>query len=197
MKGLLIRVRNVLIRPGAEWHVIKDEPATYQGIILRYVCMIAAVPPAAAVVGRIVFDAFIPGGSSATLLKPLFAANLLWYCMSILNVVITGSIITAVTAHADSRWSGLRGIKISAYSFTPLFAAGLLAVIPYMAWSVNVAILYGFYILYRGIRIFSALSAWRAAWYAGVSFTAAAIIVGVMNLFEYMLESFVAKKVFF
>jgi len=197
MKELLSRVRNVLIRPGAEWRVIKDEPVTYQEIMLRYVCVLAAVPPVAAVISRAVFDAPIPGGSIITILKQLFVANLLWYCMSIMNVVITGAVITAVTSHADSRWSGLRGLKISAYSFTPLFAAGLLAVIPHMAWSVNVAILYGLYTLYLGIRILSALPAWRAAWYAGVSFTAAAIIVGVLNFFEYMLESFVAEKVIF
>jgi len=41
------------------------------------------------------------------------------------------------------------------------------------------------------------LSRRRAAAYAVVSFLAAGLIVGTLNGMEYMLESFIANKVFF
>jgi hypothetical protein len=33
----------------------------------------------------------------------------------------------------------------------------------------------------------------KAAWYAVASFTAAGVIVGVLNMFEYLFESYLAR----
>jgi len=197
MTALLSRVRNILLSPGAEWRVIKDEPATYLSVIVRYVAPLAAIPPAAAILGRFVFDRNIPDSALALSLNYLLFTNLLWFGMNIISVMITGAVITAIMAATESRWSGVRGLQIAAYSFTPLFIAGFLASIPFMAWSLAPAVVYGVYILYQGTTALTTIQGMKAAWFTGVSFLAAAVIVGVMNMFEYMLESFVATKVFF
>jgi hypothetical protein len=111
--------------------------------------------------------------------------------------MITGAVFAAVMATAESRWRAVRGLQVAAYSFTPLFIAGLLAAVPFMAWSLVPAIVYSVYILYQGTRSLSTVKGMKAAWFAGATFVAAAVIVGVMNMFEYMLESFVARRVFF
>ena len=197
MKALLGRIRNILLRPRAEWRVIKDEPATYGSVIAGYVAPLAAVPPAAAVLGRFVFDRNIPASALSMPLDYLLFTNLLWFGMNIVSVMITGAVVTAITAAAESRWRGIRGLQVAAYSFTPLFIAGFLAAIPFMAWSLVPAVVYGVYILYRGTRALLAIQGVKAAWFAGVTFLAAAVIVGVMNMFEYMLESLIAKRIFF
>jgi Yip1 domain len=194
MTALLGRVRNILLRPGAEWLAIRDEPATYRSVIVRYVAPLAAFPPAAAVLGRFVFDRNIPDSALSLSLNYLLFTNLLWFGMNIVSVMITGTVITAIMAAAESRWRGVQGLQVAAYSFTPLFIAGFLAAIPSMAWSLAPAVAYGVYILYQGTRALSTLQGMKAAWFAGVSFLAAAVIVGVMNMFEYMLESFVATR---
>jgi len=196
MKTLLSRVRNILLRPGAEWRVIKDEPATYAAVLFRYIAVLALVPPAAAIGGRIFFDGNIANAALTSPLRYVVLTNLLWYGMYIANIIITGAVIAALIATAESRWNSVKGLKIAAYSFTPLVAAGLLSVVPYLAWTVPVAILYGFYILYLGIRTLSELSGMKAAGYAAGSFLSAAVIVSVMNLFEYMLESFLTSRMF-
>jgi hypothetical protein len=196
MTALLGRVRNILLRPGAEWLAIRDEPATYLSVIVGYVAPLAAVPPAAAVLGRFVFDRNIPDSALSLSLNYLLFTNVLWFGMNIISVMITGTVITAIMAAAESRWRGVRGLQVAAYSFTPLFIAGFLASIPFMAWSLAPAVVYGVYILYQGTRALSTIQGVKAAWFTGVSFLAAAVIVGVMNMFEYMLESFVATKVF-
>ncbi len=116
--------------------------------------------------------------------------------MYVVNVVITGAIIAAILVTVESRWSGLTGLKLAAYSFTPLFAAGILAVIPHLAWSVPLAIGYGVYLLYLGIRALTPATRTGAIGYTVASFLAAAVIVGVMNLFEYYFESLVVKQLF-
>ncbi len=195
MKAVLRRVQNILLRPGAEWQVIKEEPTTY-GAILFYIAVLAVVPPAAALAGRFLFDGNAGQSAVVSPFRHVVLTNLLWYGMYIVNVVITGAVVSAFIATAESRWSGLKGLKIAAYSFTPLVAAGLLSVIPYLAWTVPVAILYGIYILYLGIRTLAGLSRMTAIGCAAGSFLSAAVIVGVMNLFEYMLESFLTSRVF-
>ncbi|MGE5807896.1 MAG: hypothetical protein ACM32I_02100, partial [Nitrospirota bacterium] len=117
--------------------------------------------------------------------------------MNIVSVMITGAVVAAITAAAESRWRGIRGLQVGAYSFTPLFIAGFLAAIPFMAWSLVPAVVYGVYILCRGTKALLAIQGVKAAWFAGVTFLAAAVIVGVMNMFEYMLESLIAKRMFF
>jgi hypothetical protein len=114
--------------------------------------------------------------------------------MYVLNVVIAGAVITAIITTPESRWSGVKGFKIAAYSFTPFFIAGLIAVFPKMGWIVYVAILYSICLLYQGIVGLSSARRTRAAGYTVASFLSAAIIVSVMNLFEYVLETFVTSR---
>ncbi|MGE5172635.1 MAG: Yip1 family protein [Betaproteobacteria bacterium] len=190
MNALLLRVKNILIRPRHEWQAIKDEPATYAGIIFRYVGFLAAVPPAAAVVGKVVFDRGIVGNAVHNPLSYVIAANILWYIMIIVNVLITGAVITAVAAAFGSAWSGLRGLKIAAYSFTPLFIVGVPIVIPRLGWLAYVAIAYSVYLVYLGINSLLEIKQGKAAWHAIASFLTAGAIVGTLNMFEYMLESY-------
>jgi len=189
IRALLIRVKNILTRPQDEWRVIRDEPKTYSGIIFRYVAILAAIPPAAAVIDGIVFDAPPPQNALLASLSRLLLQDVMWYGISIINVVITGAIITAVVRASGSRWGGLQGLKIAAYSFTPLFMAGVLAVIPGMNWIVYAAILYSVYLVYLGIIGLADTGRKQAIGYAVVSFFSASVFLGIMNLFEYFFET--------
>lgn len=194
MKALANRVGNMLLHPLSEWQAIKDESATYKDILFRYVAVLAVIPPAAAIAGRYLLDRKISNSAIQSSFGYIAFTNLLWYCMYVLNVVIAGAVITAIITTPESRWSGVKGFKIAAYSFTPFFIVGLIAVFPKMGWIVYVAILYSICLLYQGIVNLSSAGRTRAAGYAVASFLSAAVIVGVMNLFEYVLETFVTSR---
>jgi hypothetical protein len=83
---------------------------------------------------------------------------------------------------------------VAAYSFTPLFITGGIAVIPKMSWTIYAAILYGIYLLFLGISGIAGTSKKQSFGYTTASFLAAAVLVGIMNLTEYFLESFVVSK---
>ncbi len=196
MKALLSRVNNILLHPKTEWQVIRNESATYPGIVLGYISVLSVIPPAAAVAGRYLFDGNVPDSVLFSSPRYLMLSNILWYCMYIMNVVITGVVVTSIMVSAESRWRGVRGLQIAAYSFTPLFIAGFIAVIPHMTWCVHIAVLYGMYILYLGMRALFDMRGMRAAAYAAASIAATAVIVSVMNIIEYVLESFIMNKMF-
>jgi hypothetical protein len=186
MKALLNRMINILIRPRDEWLLIKDEPTTYAKLLLKYVAPLAAIPPLAVIAGSFVFGKNLPN----TTLAHLLITNLLWYCMYVLNVVVVGAVITAIVTAPDARWTGAQGFKVAAYSFTPLFIAGIIAVIPKMGWVIYAAMLYSIALLHLGIAGIAGTPKKQAAWYAVASFFAAAVLVGIMNFGEYFLESF-------
>ena len=195
MKTLLNRIYNILIHPKDEWLAIEDEPPTLKGI-LKFAAILAAIPPVAAIAGRMLFDRNIPDIALSSSFSSLLLTNMIWYGMYVVNVVVTGMIIAAVLTLADSRWNGLTGFTIAAYSFTPLSLAGCFAVVPYLGWTIYPAIVYGIYLIYLGITLLAGIPKQKAAWFALSSFSAAAVVVGVMNLFEYVLESFLVGKVF-
>jgi len=194
MKALANRVGNMLLHPMTEWQVIKDESATYKDVLFRYVAVLAVIPPAASIAGRYILDRKISDSVIQSTFGYIVLTNLLWYCMYVLNVVIAGAVITAIVTTPESRWSGLQGFKIAAYSFTPFYVAGLIAVFPYMGWILYVAIFYSIFLLYQGIIFLLSARRRRAAAYAIASFLSAAVIVSVMNLFEYVLETFVTSR---
>lgn len=193
LKELLNRAKNILFHPGDEWRAIRDQPADSPRMF-RYVAVLAAIPPVTAIAGRYLFEGNIQPAQKLTL-QYLLVTNAMWYAMNIVNVATAAVVISAILVMADSRWSALRGLTVSSYSFTPLFVAGFVSVIPFMAWSVYPAILYGVYLLYSGIRSLTSLDGMKSAWYAGATFITTAIIIGVLNMFEYMLESAVATRI--
>jgi len=194
MKSVVKRAKNILISPKAEWLVIKDEPDSAGGIIYRYVMFLAMLPPLAVLVKSILST---NAAAARSPMSYLVATNALWYLMNIVNVLIAGAVTTAFVFNALSRGDAVRGFKLAAYSFTPLFIAGIVIVAPGMGWFIYVAILYSVYLLYLGTCTVVELPKGSALWYATAMFTASGIIIAVLNLLEYFLESFVADKVFF
>jgi hypothetical protein len=51
--GLIQRVQNILLKPAAEWDVIEAEPATVQGLYVGYICILAAIPAIASILGSL------------------------------------------------------------------------------------------------------------------------------------------------
>ncbi len=113
--------------------------------------------------------------------------------MIVVDIIILGAIINAFVTKGGSQQAGRAGLKVAAYSATPLFLVGIVVSIPGMGWLVYGAVLYSVYLLYLGIRSFLDREHSEAAWYAVASFMAAGVIVGVLNLFEYLFESYLAR----
>lgn len=193
-KPFLKRVMNMLFHPSSEWEIIKEEQTSYRRLISSYLGIIAAIPPISAIAERVIFGRGIAGSSP---LGYVLATNMIWYFVIIVNVLVTAAVITVVACRNETGWIGLRGFKLAVYSFTPSFLVGILMMIPRLNWFIYAAILYSLYLLYLGIRSMLGVEQGKAVWYTAVSFVAAALIVGAMNMFEYMFESFIASKMVF
>lgn len=197
MTRFLRRVQNLFFHPQDEWLSIKEENTTYRNILLGYVAVLAAIPPVSSVVERVIINTGIVSNAVHSPLRYVLAANVAWYLVIIVNMIITAAIITALVIPRESGWMSITGLQLAGYSYTPLFLVGILIIIPRLSWLLYPAILHSVYLLYLGIRTVTDLDKRKAVLRAGASFFAAAIIVGTLNMLEYMFESFIAGKIFF
>ncbi|OGW42484.1 MAG: hypothetical protein A2010_00855 [Nitrospirae bacterium GWD2_57_9] len=197
MREILQRMKNILLRPRAEWELIKQEQTSLRKLFGGYGALMAAVPPVAALVERFLFNRGIVSNAVHSPFLYVITTNLLWYLVILANILITATIITVIVASKEPGWVSLRGLQLATYSYTPLFLVAMLAVIPRLGWLIYPAILYSLYLLYLGIRSITGAPQGKAAWDAVASFLVTGVVVGILNGLEYMLESFVASKVFF
>ncbi len=197
MRSWVARATNIVLRPRDEWRIIKEEQTTYGKTIAGYGAVLAAIPPIAAILERFLFGRGIAHYAENAPLGYVLATNIVWYLVIMLNVIITGAIITGIASRNEAGWFGVRGLQLAVYSFTPLFLVCILTMFPRLGWFIYGAILYSIYLLYLGIGSMYEIEKRKAAWYAFASFALAALILGTLNTFEYMFESFVAGRIFF
>jgi hypothetical protein len=195
MKRFLLRMRNILFRPGQEWRVIGQEQASAGNLVKPYALIMAALPPFAALAERLLFGRTVAGRQPLAL---VLATNAVWYLVILVNVVIAASVFTVIIRSGRRRLLDLQGIQFATYSFTPLFLVSVvLTMVPAISWLTYAAILYSFSLLYVGIRVTTGEGQRTAAWHAFASCVVAGLIVGSLNAVEYMAESFIASKVFY
>jgi hypothetical protein len=193
MKRFLLRMRNILSRPGQEWLVIGQEQPSAGNLIKPYALVMASLPPFTALAERLL-GRNVAGRQPLTL---VFATNAVWYVVILVNIVIAASVFTVIIRSSQRRLIDLQGLQLATYSFTPLFLASALTMATAISWITYAAILYSFYLLYAGIRVTTGEGQMTAAWHAFASCVMAGLIVGSLNTVEYMAESFIATKMFY
>jgi hypothetical protein len=141
--GLIARVQNILLRPGPEWDVIDYETATVPGLFVGYACLLAAIPLIASVLQHLLFIHW--------LMVPLFVIAVLGYVASLLGAFLTGFIIDILAPNFGGQRNLTQAMKLSVYSYTAVWVAGILNILPVLGILVLIAGLYGLYILYLGL----------------------------------------------
>lgn len=148
--NLIERAKNIIITPAKEWDVIATEQPDTAKIITGYVLPLA---------GAAALAAFIGYGFIGVSYFGITEAGVNWgiyHAISVLvgaiaSVFISAFVIDALAPSFDSEKNMGRSVQLVAYSFTPGWVGGLLAILPAIALIGALAGLYGLYLLYLGI----------------------------------------------
>jgi hypothetical protein len=154
IQGLIQRVKNILLSPRTEWPVIAAEPRTARDIYLGYVAILAAIPVIASIIGSTVFGISMP--LVGTVRMPIVGAvvgGVLHYLLSFLAVFIVALIVDALAPTFGGQKDSVRALKVTAYSFTASWVAGIVTIIPLLGILAFIASLYGLYLLYLGLPV--------------------------------------------
>jgi hypothetical protein len=150
---MIERARNICLTPSTEWNVIAAEPASTSGLITGYVVPMAAIGAIAGLIGGSLVGIALPFvGTARVPLLPGLVAAIFVFGMAIVGVFILSLIIDALAPSFGAEQNNIQALKVAAYSYTPLWIAGVLQIVPLLGVLTIFAALYGLYLLYLGLQ---------------------------------------------
>ena len=178
----MARVKGILLSPSSEWDKIEHEPATIGGLFTGYVCILAAIPAVAGLIGGQVFG----HGAFGISVKPSLGAALtmavLGYLGALVMTFVLGSVIDALAPSFGAEKNRVQAFKVAAYSGTAGWVAGVLQILPMLGFIVLLAALYGCWLLYLGLPRVMKAPADKAPGYAIVTILVAIVVSVVIGL---------------
>jgi hypothetical protein len=148
--NLIDRVKNIITNPKKEWDVISVEPADSGKIITGYVLPLAGIAAIAAFIGYGFIGFNVLGFRVSGINWGIYQA-LTILIGAIASVFITALVVDALAPSFGSEKNFNRSVQLVAYSFTPFWVGGILAIFPPIAFLGALFGLYGVYLLYLGI----------------------------------------------
>jgi len=148
---IVSRVQGIILKPKEEWAKIKEEKISFSQLFTSYAMILAAIPAVAHFIGQAMVGRNVPFvgwyriGIGTALLYGIFS-----YVFSLVIVYVLGIIINALAPTFSSTSDMNNAMKLSVYSMTPVWLAGVLYIIPFLGWLAIIAGLYSVYILYLG-----------------------------------------------
>jgi Yip1-like protein len=168
---LVERAKAIVLRPQAEWKVIAQEPDTLSDLLVSYVAVLAAIPEIARFVGQSFIGGYTP-------LLPSLIRAIVVYLLSFAMVYIIAGVIDLLAPKFGGKKNFANAVKLSVYSHTPLWLAGIFLLIPGLNFLLILGV-YGVYVLWTGLPLLMHVSSEKALPYA-VLVTVCALIPAVV-----------------
>ena len=168
---LVERAKAIVLRPRAEWKVIEQEPETLRDLLISYVAVLAAIPEVARFVGQSFIGGYTP------LMRSLIRAIVV-YLVTFAMVYIIAGVIDLLAPRFGGEKNFANAVKLSVYSHTPLWLAGIFLLIPGLNFLLILGV-YGVYLLWTGLPLLMRVPTEKALPYA-VVVTACALIPAVI-----------------
>jgi hypothetical protein len=140
------RAKNIIMTPKTEWLVIAaEEPNTAQ-IFKGYVLPLALIVGIAHIIGLGV----IGRGMSSSFSRGI-AMGLIQFVGAFVGVYLSAYVIAFLAPRFASKQDMGRAVQLVAYSFTPVWVAGILSIVPALGILVFLGGIYGLYLMYLGL----------------------------------------------
>jgi hypothetical protein len=174
LRKLLARIKAILLTPQTEWKVIEAEHDTLFDLLISYVAILAAIPELAHFIGQSFIGGYTP-------IVPNLVRALVVYFVAFAMVYIIAGVIDLLAPRFGAEKNFANAVKLSAYSHTPLWLAGIFLLVPGLSFLLILG-LYGFYLLWIGLPMLMKVSDDKALPYAA-AVTACALIPAVVLTF--------------
>jgi hypothetical protein len=149
---LVQRAKNIIVSPRTEWDVIAAESTPARDLVVGYVLPLAAVAALAGLIGMSLIGQSLPFlGTFRMGIGWGLALAIYNIVMAVVFVFVLGFIIDALAPTFSGQKDRAQALKLAAYSYTPAWLAGILAIIPALGILAIVGAIYGLYLLYLGL----------------------------------------------
>lgn len=183
---LIERVKNIILNPDREWPVIEREPADARGLLIGYVAVLAAIPAVAGFIGTSLVGVSVSAGTFRVPFVMGLLNAAISYAFSFVLVYVVALIIDWLAPVFRAMRSFPHALKLSAYSFTPSWLAGIFLLIPGLRF-LTILGLYGLYLLWTGLPPLMDAVRDRSLLYAAAVVFAALIVTVGLALIQSMI----------
>jgi Yip1-like protein len=145
------RAKAILLDPSAEWSAIEQETGDPAYVLSRYVTVLALVPGLFSFIGACLVGVIAPNAGTvrAPIFNGLFGA-IFGYVLTCVTVLLLAMIINLTAPLFGGRRDFDNSFKLAAYSFTPVWLAGVFLMLPGLHF-LTLTGFYGAYILWLGL----------------------------------------------
>jgi hypothetical protein len=171
--NLADRVKGILTNPRQEWAAIDDEPLDVAKLVTGYVLPLAAIGPIASALGWTLFGR---GGLFAMSMGTIVTYAITMFIMAVVGVFVCAWVINMLAPTFGATQSMPQAIKVSAYSMTAAWVAGIFSIIPALGVLGIVGAIYCLYLLYLGLPLLMKASADKAMGYTVVVVVVTAVV---------------------
>ena len=181
---LIERVKGIVLSPKTEWEKIAAEPADVKSLFTEYAMILAAIPAVCGLIGSTLIGVSLPiVGTIRTPIAGALVQLVLTYVLGLVVIYVVALIVDALAPTFDGQKNSLQALKLVVYSSTPVWLAGVFALVPLLSVLGILAALYGLYLLYIGLTPLMKNPQDKSIGYTAliiVCYIVLAIIVGVV-----------------
>ena len=181
---LIERVKAMILTPKTEWEKIAAEPADVKSLFTGYAMILAAIPAVCGLLGSTLIGVSLPIiGTIRTPIAGALVTMVLGYVFGLAVLYGVSLIVNALAPTFDGQKNPTAALKLIVYASTPVWLAGVFALIPMLSILGVLAGLYGLYLLYLGLSPLMKNPQDKSIGYTAlivVSYLVLAIIVGML-----------------
>jgi len=150
----------------------KNLSVPLNSLMINYVAILALIPFVGRLLGDLIFESRTGGVGYA------IAGSIIAYILDLIAVFVIGIVIWKLAPSFKTTANQEKATLLSAYVYTPTFFIGILSIVPVLGYLAVLGLLYGLYILYRGLPIVLNTPVDRT-----VMYTIAVLVVSLIILF--------------
>jgi Yip1 domain len=182
--NLVERVKAILLTPKTEWPVIEGEPGDAKYLFTSYVAILAAIPAIAGFIGTSLIGFTVPTVGTIRLGIGAGILNaILTYVMAFVISYVVALIVDALAPTFGGQKNFDSALKLTVYSYTPGWLAGIFAIIPSLAF-LSILGLYALYLFWVGAPVLMKVPRDRAIGYTAAVIVCAIILAVVIGLIQ-------------
>mgnify|MGYP002813858487 CR=1 FL=1 len=177
------RAKAIILKPAETWQTIKQESQTIQELMINYAAPLALIPAVATLIGISIVGIRIPAGhiARAPFMEAL-AGSVVGYVIQLISLLAVAWAINVLAPYFNARSDFSAAFKVAVYSMTPAWLLGIFSALPGLS-VLQIFGLYGYYLLYLGIKQIMESPAEKTLWYTTLAIIASIFISLVLSIF--------------
>lgn len=152
-KGLVDRVKGILMKPKIEWPVIAGEQPDVAKLITGYALPLILISAVASFIGNALLGGAIAGSVGVSFgIGSLIGGSVMMIVAMLISIFVSAGIISVLAPTFGSEKDFGRAVQLVVYACTVIWVAGILGIIPFLGTlAAIVGIVYALYLFYLGI----------------------------------------------